>query len=464
MSQNVNGTEHAIKPWALQGPSIQMDPLFPYYEGRSAESVAEEIECAGYRTVHYFVVQEHKIHTRIIDALQRRGIAVWAMVLGNGSFGVSHLPPQWSSWKMELLREPKDSFQRLSHFAEEYVQWKKAAAARLVSEVPFDGFEVAEPYFPEWNGLRSGIYGDVGPHAQRAFKERYGTEMPEFRNKWAANYYRRVPQLYRRWVELRVEAVNGLIDELVNGSGGVRQARPDIRIATWSLAVRDRRGLAPAKLREWQGIDAVEMIRRVRPDMHVLQTHWPDWMRPKLAPDYIGEYKRFADPIQAAFPGLPLGIQTDIGSLERMIRGRDWLTAFNSSIRGQGYDAWTAYEYHLGGYMYNEPPVPVKTARSGDDELVITFSKRIAAVGPESIGVYATTPDGTREALRLRAAETDGNRLFLQAEKLPEKAFELEVQGIRDTPELWLFKNRAGHQIPAEHTVQVESRNVMTKE
>ncbi|MFM9276536.1 N-acyl-D-glucosamine 2-epimerase [Paenibacillus jiagnxiensis] len=463
MLQNVNGTEYVIKPWAIQGPSIQIDPLFPYYEGRSAESVAEEIESAGYRTVHYFVVQENKIHTRIIDALQRRGIAVWAMVLGNGSFGVSHLPPQWSHWKMELLREPKDSFQRLSHFAEEYVQWKKDAAARLVKEIPFDGFEVAEPYFPEWNGLRSGIYGDVGPNAQRAFKERYGTEMPEFRNKWAANYYRRVPQLYRRWIEFRVDAVNGLIDELVNGSGGVREARPDIRIATWSLAVRDRRGLAPAKLREWQGIDAVEMIRRVRPDMHVLQTHWPDWMRPKLPPDYIAEYKRFADPIRAAFPGLPLGVQADIGSLERMVKGRDWLAAFSSSVREHGYDSWTAYEYHLGGYMYDEPPIPLKAVRSGDDELVVTFSKRIAPVGHESIESYVLKTDGTREALRLREADTDGNRLFLQAEQLPAGAFELEVQGIRDTPELWLFKDRAGHKTPAGYTVPVEGKGEMMK-
>ncbi|MDP4099050.1 N-acyl-D-glucosamine 2-epimerase [Paenibacillus sp. P96] len=458
MSHNVNGTDHTIRPWTMQGPSIQMDPLFPYYADRSAESVAEEIERAGYRTVHYFVVQENKIHTRIIDALQRRDIAVWAMVLGNGAFGVSHLPPQWSNWRMELLREPKDGFQRLSHFAKEYVEWKKAAATRLVTEIAFDGFEVAEPYFPEWNGLYSGIYGDVGLHAQRAFKERYGTEMPEFRNRWAANYYRRVPQLYRCWIEFRVDAVNGLIDELVNGPGGVREARPDIRIATWSLAVRDRRGLAPAKLREWQGIDAVEMIRKVRPDMHILQTHWPDWMRPKLPPDYIAEYWRFADPIRAAFPGLPLGVQADIGSLERMVKGRDWLTAFSSSVHKHGYDAWTAYEYHLGGYMYDEPPVPVKSDRSGEDELVITFSKRIAPTGPESIEVYMIKADGARKAIRLKTAETDGNRLFLQVESLPLEAFELQVQGIRDTPELWLFKDRIGQLTPAGCTVRVKAR------
>ncbi|MBJ8192779.1 N-acyl-D-glucosamine 2-epimerase, partial [Bacillus cereus] len=84
-----------MKPWALSGPSIQIDPLFPYYANRSRDSIADEIALAGYQTVHYFVVRENEVDGALVAAFQRRGIAVWAMVLGNGSFGVSQLPPEW---------------------------------------------------------------------------------------------------------------------------------------------------------------------------------------------------------------------------------------------------------------------------------------------------------------------------------------------------------------------------------
>lgn len=451
----------------MNGPSIQIDPLFPYYANRSRDSIADEIALAGYQTVHYFVVRENEVDGALVAAFQRRGIAVWAMVLGNGSFGVSQLPPAWKEWRMELLREPNDGFQRLSHFAPEYVEWKKKVAARLVTDIPFDGFEVAEPYFPEWNGLRSGVYGDIGPHAQRAFRARYGEDMPNFRDKHARNYYRKVPKLYGQWVDLRVNAVNGLICELVNGAGGVRDVRPDICVATWSLAVSGR-GDVPGQLREWQGLDAVAMIGCVAPDMHVFQTHWPDWMRRRLPPQYTRGYTRIAQSIRAAYPDLPLGVQADIGSLARMVRDREWTRQFGAAALEGDYAAWTAYEYHLGGYMYDEPPIPLKAERSAEDEVVISFSKRIAApvVGELRIWSREDNADSTRGVkreltndsltlLELVDAAADGNRLWLRVRNLPARSFSLRLDGVQDTPELWLLKGRKAHRNLPEHEVKV---------
>ncbi|MDP1509893.1 N-acyl-D-glucosamine 2-epimerase [Paenibacillus sp. CMAA1739] len=456
-----------MKPWVLNGPSIQIDPLFPYYANRSRDSIADEIALAGYQTVHYFVVRENEVDGALVAAFQRRGIAVWAMVLGNGAFSVSQLPPAWKEWRMELLREPNDGFQRLSHFAQEYVEWKKKAAARLVTDIPFDGFEVAEPYFPEWNGLCSGVYGDIGPHAQRAFRARSGEDIPNFRDKHARNYYRKVPKLYAQWVDLRVDAVNGLIRELVNSAGGVRDVRPDICVATWSLAVSGR-GDIPGQLREWQGLDAVAMIGCVAPDMHVLQTHWPDWMRRRLPPQYTRGYARIAQSIRADYPDLPLGVQADIGSLARMVRDREWTRQFGAAALEGDYNAWTAYEYHLGGYMYDEPPVPLKAERSADDEVVISFSKRIAAPSVDELRIWsredtagATHSLGHRlrndslTLLELVDAAADGNRLWLRVRNLPSRAFSLRLDGVQDTPELWLLKGRKAHRNLPEHEVKV---------
>lgn len=476
MSYNTNGRSEStapiaqagkMKPWALSGPSIQIDPLFPYYANRSRDSIADEIALAGYRIVHYFIVRENEVDGALVAAFQRRGIAVWAMVLGNGSFGVSQLPPEWEEWRMELLREPDDGFQRLSHFAREYVEWKKKAVARLVTDIPFDGFEVAEPYFPEWNGLRSGVYGDIGPHAQRAFRERSGENIPDFCDRHARNYYRKVPELYAQWVDLRVDAVNGLIGELVNGASGVRDVRPDICVATWSLAVNGCGDVA-GQLREWQGLDAVAMIGCVAPDMHILQTHWPDWMRSRLPPHYIRGYACIAQSIRAAYPGLPLGVQADIGSLAHMVRDREWIRRFGTAALEGDYDTWTAYEYHLGGFMYDEPPRPLKAERAAEDEVIVSFSKRIAIPSVDKLrlwsreGAKASTgrlseagSSTSPTPLELVDAAADGNRLLLRIRHLPQRTFHLRLDGVQDTPELWLLKDRKVHRNLPEHEVEV---------
>lgn len=255
------------KEKSMNGRSIQVDPTFPYYRGRSAASVAEEIQLAGYDIVHYFVVNEQRVNHSLIEALQSYGIGVWAMVLGNGTFSTDKYPAEWPSWQMGMVKPVNDGYTRLSPFSEGYRRWKKAAVAELVYRYPFDGIEIAEPYFPEWDGIRRGVYGDVGPLAAKAFRSYCGCDMPEFADTDSPRYYKKTPDVYERWVAFRVEAVNGFVDELINGSGGARSVRPDIAVATWSLAVRGGER-SVALLRELQGLEASSMIAKVKPDVH----------------------------------------------------------------------------------------------------------------------------------------------------------------------------------------------------
>lgn len=443
------------RAWALEGPSIQIDPLFPYYLNRSADSIAEEIQLAGYETVHYFVVNENQINAGLIDAFHRRDIAVWALVLGNGTFSTSHLPPEWASWKMGLIKELNDGFERFSPFSAEYVQWKKQAVSRMLREYPFDGIEIAEPYFPEWDGIRRGVYGDIGPAAQQAFHEKHGLSVPEFVNRFAANYYKKTPDTYAKWIDFRVEAVNTLIDEVINGSGGARETRPDILVATWSLAV-DGGAVSTLRLKEWQGLDAISMIGKVKPDLHVLQTHWPDWMKRNLKADYASGYESFAAPIRAAYPDLPLGIQADIGSRANMVKDRSWLNRFQNTVYDLGYHSWTAYEYHLGGYMYDDPPIPLSARIQGENEVVISFNKRVdqgsrGRILPESVD------NRDQEAVEPEESSVDGNRLRLRFQRLPEKRpFEVELLQVKDVPALWHVKGKRTNEIPAGTWISVE--------
>jgi len=425
----------------INGPSIQVDPLFPYYANRSADSIAEEVLLAGYRIVHYFVVNENNINAELIRAFHRRGMFVWALVLGNGTFSTEGYPKEWTQWEMKLLKPVEDGYRRFSYFSTDYVRWKKNTIAELLVRHPFDGIEIAEPYFPEWDGIRRGVYGDVGPMAQEAFMGRYGCRMPDFVNRLSPRYYKRDTATYTKWVEFRVDAVNGFVDEMINGRGGARDVRPDIRTATWSLAVDDGPDSA-SRLREMQGLDAPAMIARVRPDLHMLQTHWPDWVKARLPGDYIRSYESFVRDIRVSHPLLPLGVQADIGSAKTMIKDRRWLHTFAGTSNRLGYATWTAYEYHIGGTMYETRPVPWKAVRISLSEVMISFNKRI---DPDScrnlqqlFGVYVA---GEHRPAGITRLQTDGNRLFVRSPIFPAGPFELLIPGIRDTPELWLFKD-----------------------
>lgn len=473
--QSCTGTERAQKPSAertgpertgslrgerpavsaIAGPSINVDPHFPYYRDRSAQSIADEIQLAGYDVVHLVVVNEHRVDGALIRALKARGIAVWALVFGNGTYSTDDLPPTWPRWQMELLTlAPALGYTFFSHFSREYRQWKKATAATLVRDHPVDGFEIMEPFFPEWDGLDSGVYGDVGPLAVRAFERTHNMAAPQFADPSSQLYFAapRNRERYRRWIDLRVDAVNSLVDDIVNGPDGVRAARSDILVATWSAAI-DAGPNAIRRLREDQGLDAAAMVTTVRPDLHFFQTHWPDWTRTDLPPNYARSYTPFIGHLRRAAPDLPIGIQADIGSKRPIIRQRPWLDAFSDTMPDLGCATWTAYEYHLGGYMYTEPPVPLAARRLDDRRVRISFSKRVDDTSTDAPDTFTI-----RSATRPRSvgAVGDGNLVTVTWDGSVETGAEIEVRNVKDTPQYWfLGAERRANVVPPDTRIRV---------
>ncbi|CAH8244494.1 N-acyl-D-glucosamine 2-epimerase [Paenibacillus melissococcoides] len=447
---------------ALSGSTIQVDPVFPYYQNRSAASIADEIVQNGYKSVRYFVVNENHVNRGLVEAFQERGLFVWALVLGNGSYSVEGFPADWPSWQMELLTPVNDGYYRFSPHSEAYVNWKKEKLASLVRSIPFDGIEVAEPYFPEWDGIDRGVYGDVGPLAQAAFREQYGHDrIPNFTDPDDPDFYLMNVELYEDWIEFRVEAVNRFLNELMNGKGGVRDAKKDILAATWSLAI-DAGPDSVDTLREMQGLDAAAMISAVRPDLHILQTHWPDWMKPQdvLPPQYIRSYQSFVDQIRSVHPNIPLGVQADIGSSLDMVKDRAWYDSFGREAAQMGFRTWTAYEYHLGKYMYEEPPVPVTVARTRFDKAVITFQKRIDEPSAKLPGsLHMITEEGETPVPPEHIA-VDGNMLIIEWDRLPKKEFRLRIQQVTDTPSYWLYnKDQPANAIKVDTIVTAGKKN-----
>lgn len=456
------GNQGKHKVADMLGPTIQFDPGFSYYQNRSAESIADEFVNNGYTTVRYFVVNENNVNRELVETLKSKGLAVWALVLGNGSYSVEGFPSDWPSWQMELLTPVNDGYYRFSPHSKDYVEWKKKKLSSLVRDIPFDGIEVAEPYFPEWDGINRGVYGDVGPLAQAAFLQQYGlSSIPNFSDPDHFDYYLTNRELYEKWIEFRVKAVNSFLNELINGKDGVRDTRKDIAVATWSLAI-DAGGDSVDKLKEIQGLDAAEMITAVRPDIHFLQTHWPDWMKSQdaLPPTYIQQYQSFVDQIRAVHPNIPLGVQADIGSGLWMVKDRAWYSSFGQAAQAMGFSTWTAYEYHLGKYMYEEAPKPVAVTRPHHDHVVISFQKRIdeaSAILPGSVSVITQAGEVPIEPEQI---SVDGNRLIIQSDQLPKKEFRLRIQHITDTPSYWLYnKEQTANVIADGTTVQVNKKN-----
>ena len=429
---------------ATSGPSIQVDPLFAYYLGRSADSIAEELKLAGYDIVHYVIVDETDINGDLVRACKKHGLAVWAMVFGNGTYSTANLPEGWQSWQMGMLDPSLDyGYTFLSHFSDGYRRWKRDVGAAVVREHPFDGYEMAEAYFPEWDGLRTRRYGDIGPLALDAFRRRYHRDAPEFSDSNSPLYYAK-PQnagLYRQWVDFRVDAVNGFVDEIMNGPGGIRSARPGALVGSWSMGI-DAGPDSVDKMREYQGLDALSMVKRVRPDVHYVQTHWPDWTRSDLPPDYLRTYEPFVEQLRRKNPDLPLGVQTDLGSWHTMERSKSWLQAFDKSVSDLGYATWTGYEYHIDGTMYLEPPIPRIGIRLDARRTRISFSKRIDLASASLADSFTIVGTGSHPT----DVTVDGNRAELTWSSLPAGPFDVAIRNITDTPQFWL---RNGHDHPA---------------
>ncbi|MFC7680865.1 N-acyl-D-glucosamine 2-epimerase [Paenibacillus sp. GCM10028914] len=443
------------KTIGLLGSTIQFDPGFKYYQDRSAESIADEFVQNGFTTVRYFVVNENNVNRELVETLKNRGLFVWALVLGNGSYSVEGFPSEWPSWQMELLTPVNDGYYRFSPHSADYVDWKKKKLADLVKDIPFDGIEIAEPYFPEWDGINRGVYGDVGPLAKSAFQQQYGLDtIPNFTDPNHLDYYLTNKELYNHWIQFRVNAVNSFLNEVINGKNGVRDVRKDIRVATWSLAI-DAGTDSVNKLREIQGLDAAEMISAVRPDVHFLQTHWPDWMKSQedLPPTYIHQYQNFVDQIHAVHPDIPLGVQADIGSGLWMVKDRNWYKSFGKVALDMGIKTWTAYEYHLGKYMYEEAPKPITVTRPHHNQVSISFQKRIDASSAKLPGSLIILTENGEIPIASDYITVDGNMLIIESNQLPKKEFRLRIQNVTDTPSYWLYNKEQPANVIADNTV-----------
>lgn len=420
---------------AQAGRSITVSPNFPYYKDRSPESIAQEIHANGYDDVRLICINKSQISDDLLKAFRAVGIKVWYASFCNGVYPPAELPKGWESWQMKMKHPARpDGFISFCPNNPDYRAWKKATVVAALRQHEFYGIDLMEPFLPAYFGPESDHYGCLCEYCVAAFKRMYpeAGDPPDFEDPNSPRYWKTDKALYAKWVEFRVASVVRYLDDLVNGKGGVREMCPKVKVATWSLGLDVPDQLA--KLREWEAVDGAAIVKRVKPDLHVIQTDWPDWMKPNLPSSYPLRYKPVLDSVRAVAPSMPIMLQADIGSRANMRRSRAWISEVEKSARRAGFESVTSYEYFIGDYIYTEPPRVVKAVlEPGGIKLI--FSKRLDATSASYVANYTLSPG------KVDSARVDGSIVHLAVSGIKGKP-EICVSGISDDASRRLYHDK----------------------
>ena len=425
--------------------SVTIDPSFAYYKDRSPQSIAEELKANGYDDIRVVGA-----YPEIAKALKDSMAKVWLLTFMNRAHSTADLPKGWEAWKMKL-RKPTapDGFTYLCCNNPDYRSWKKQQIVAALKACPYYGVDLAEPFFPASKGPESDLYGCLCDHCAAAFKAMCpdAVGLPDFEDPTSPRYWKTDKKLYENWVGFRVSSVVSYLDDIVNGKDGIREKCPDAKVATWSvgLDVPDQ----IKSIRECQAMDAAAIVKRVKPDMHVIQTDMTDWSKTDLSPGYPLKYKAIADSLIADSPKLPIMLQVDIGSKVNMRRNRAWLEEVDKRAKEIGCASTTSYEYSLGEYMYTETPLVVR-AEPEDGGIKLIFSKRLDTASASNLGNYSLTSG------RIDYAKVDGNIVHLSISGADDKP-EITVSAISDDEPKRLFHDKPACTMSDSVKVTVES-------
>jgi hypothetical protein len=248
--------------------------------------------------------------------------------------------------------------------------------------------------------------------------------------------------LWQKWLKFRQASATDYLHDYVNGKGGLRETVPHAAVCVWSLALKN--GLK--QVREDNGEDPQDIARTVKPDLYGLQTHWPDWIKADLPPDYAKDYIPFIEQIRKADARLPILVQADTGSNRDNRRSWQWIRDFERACWKLGATSTTFYEYFVGLYMYTDPP-RIAEVRRQDRQVLLVFTKRLDSASAGTPSHYELKEVGSEKAgTTVVEAKVDGNMVMLTLKGArPGRLYELNAKEISDAADRRLI----GSQPPA---------------
>ncbi|MCE5340444.1 MAG: DUF4434 domain-containing protein [Planctomycetaceae bacterium] len=430
---------------------VQLTQDSPYMQGRSVESIASELSVNGVESVFIIPTSTDGIKDGIVTALHEKGIGAGLMMFADSVYtSPSIFPPGWEGWLMEFLNTP--NVQHLSFIHDGYRQWMKQRAAALCNTYGFDAITFAEPMYPVYDGVTRNpvVYADVSSAYQNIFKTDTGeTNFPDFTNSASPYYFKTNTALYQKLVQHRKDSITNYFDEIINGTGGLRQSSPDTLVVTWSLACSKLQNGGVGILPEWEGNDAYSIVKKAKPDIHYFQTHWPDWCDSDLSPEHVYYYIDNFKEAWHAMPDVPVGVQDDIGSMDSMRRSNQYYNDFLAACEASNVANSTYYCFDIRGDIYEAAP-QLKRISKGiiDSNIVLEFDQRIHS-NSAAIMSQRTITSLSNGTCNVLSATVDGNLLKVQLDKSIESGeiLSVDVGGISDDPSVrWVTPDIAAGQ------------------
>lgn len=333
----------------FNGPNVYVETANKYYAGKTWQKVAEEIKGKGFTAVHLTPVEltpeTYYKQKEIVEAFHAVGLPVALTIYPGTDFDAYRKHPEWHqeflqgggsewSWRVyNCLREEEFIAYTIKYLQDQFVNYG------------YDALHVSEPWLEVWGGpTRPSEYACFCPRCREGFQIETGVDPYQLFDKNSPSYYTKKPDLYKKWVDFRVETVATFVNKIITG---LREVRPDVPAYVMFLSDVS---VEPGKTREYQAMD-LERFAQIS-DGVIIETAWQDWTKSNLWPGYILTYgKEYAPRVYAEKPQAILYAQPDVGSnWDEMHRSPEWLRVFSAYANRAGFDGYIAYEYSQMGY------------------------------------------------------------------------------------------------------------------
>jgi mannose/cellobiose epimerase-like protein (N-acyl-D-glucosamine 2-epimerase family) len=361
--------------------AVQIDTGFAYYRNRSAASIAAEVRANGFDAIHLICLTDRVEPPDLVTEARRQGLEVWGTFFPTGVYMPAELfGPEAATWRMQFSTDLFATYRFFSYVHPGYQRWWREHLLKMCQKYPFDGILFYEVHYPTRAGpLAQGqplCFSDISPAFVSAFQRATGhSTFPTFTDAADPDYFTAKPRLYADFCEFRVQSIVDFQRQVLDGDGGVRRQFPDVQFATWTLALAGPGNVAA--LRETESQDAPRFAAELRPDVHIFQSHYPDWLPANQKPDYIRGYAPYIEAVREAFPDLPLGVQADVASTQPFRRDPAWLRTAAETARALGLVVTTYYEFSLRWEVYFAPPVVHSATLDDQGTALITFDQRL---------------------------------------------------------------------------------------
>ena len=338
----------------VYGPTMSLDPGFDFYQKGDLPAILASMKARGITAVRIIDTgwMGGPQHRSLAGQVRAAGMAPVLCMFPPTHAGLYDMHPQW---RQKMLGGADGRYDWRSYLCPSRAEVRAVLAEEFAAAAtagPYDGIQIAEPWFEQWGGPeeKEGVpragYACVCEVCLANFRAASGgvdargmltrPDSPAYWRKPAGAAH------YRLWQDMRVDAVTSMTREIAEGARG---AVPGIVV---NLMVLSDARVEPGKIREYHAIDIARLVKAARPDIVCIQDAWQDWLQKGLKPEFIRDYAaRYAGPLRALQPGLFIMSHADIGSNAASKRPWPWIQRFAEETLSSGFNAPSFYEWSV---------------------------------------------------------------------------------------------------------------------